>query len=143
MALPSHSQNTLTKKPNRVNTFVNEKGDTMVTMHYEDARILLEDVLNCQYTDNLLTVYKERDSLNNEVITMQKEVLEKMTDEKMNLEQMVENLEKVVYNKDEEIKLKDDIIKQQKREIRKQKIQKIIGYTAAVVLPVLTLLVLM
>lgn len=142
MALPSHSQNTLTNTPTRVKTFINEKGDTMVTMHYEDARILLDDVLNCEYTDSLLTVYKERDSLNNEVITMQKDVITNLSQEKLNLEQIIENLEKVVYNKDEEIKFKDDIIKQQKKEIRKQKIQKIIGYTAAVVLPVITLLLL-
>jgi len=111
----------------------------MVTMHYEDARLLLEDVLNYEYTDSLLTVYKERDSLNTATITMQKDVLMKMSEENMNLEQMNDNLEQVIANKEEEMSIKDDIIKQQKKEIRKQKIQKIIGFSAAVVLPIITL----
>lgn len=139
MALPVHSQITLIKEPSRVKTFIDERGDTMVTMHYEDARILLEDVLNFEYADSLLSVYKERDSLNTQVITMQKDVLMEMSQEKLNLEQMISNFEQVIKNKDSEISLKDDIIKQQKKEIRKQKILKIFGFTAAVVLPILTL----
>jgi hypothetical protein len=142
MGLPSLSQTTSTVQNNRVTTTVNEKGDTLVTMSYEDARVLLRDVLYYEYTDSLLTVFKERDSLNTSVITMQKEVLVILGQQKLNLEQMITNLETVIENKDVEIGLKDDIIKQQKKEIRKQKILKIVGFSAAIVLPILTLLVL-
>ena len=142
MGLPSLSQTTSTGQNNRVTTTVNEKGDTLVTMSYEDARVLLRDVLYYEYTDSLLTVFKERDSLNTSVITMQKEVLVILGQQKLNLEQMITNLETVIENKDVEIGLKDDIIKQQKKEIRKQKILKIVGFSAAIVLPILTLLVL-
>lgn len=139
MALPVHSQN-ISIKQNRVKTYIDAKGDTMVVMAYEDARILLRDVLYCEYTDSLLTVYKERDSLNLSVITMQKEVLVKMGQEKLNLEQMNINLEKIIANKDSEIILKDNIIKQQKKEIRKQKILKFVGIGAAIILPIIVLL---
>jgi hypothetical protein len=141
MAFPSHSQSTLTTKQSRVNIFVTSAGDTMITMSYEDARILLEDVLKYQYADSLLSVYKEQDSLNTRVITLQKDVIVKMTEEKMNLEQIVENLERVIANKNTELALKDDIIKQQKKSIRKQKIQKVIGFSAAIILPIIVLLI--
>ena len=39
-----------------------------------------------------------------------------------------------------EVKDLNDIIKKQKKEIRKQKILKIIGYTAAVALPISTII---
>ena len=143
MALPTHSQNTLTTEPNRIKTYVNEKGDTMVTMHYEDARILLEDLLNCEYSDSLLTVYKERDSLNTSTITMQKSVMDAYVGKISNLEEMNSNLEKVIANKEDELDIKDDIIKDQKREIRKQKILKIIGFTGSIVLPIVTLIALL
>lgn len=142
MVFPSHSQNILTEGPkNRIESFVNQRGDTMVTMHYEDARILLEDVLLYEYTDSLLAVYKERDSLSSKTITLQKDVITKLSKEKMNLEEMNKNLESLIANKEEEITLKDDIIKQQKKEIRKQKVLKIIGFAGAIVLPIVVLLV--
>jgi hypothetical protein len=142
MVLPSLSQTTSIGQKNRVTTTVNENGDTLVTMTYEDARILLRDVLHYEYSDSILLVYKERDSLNISTITMQKEALVKLGQQKLNLEQMVTNLEMVIKNKDTEIYLKDDIIKQQKKEIRKQKVLKIIGFSAAIILPILTLIAL-
>ena len=142
MVLPLHSQNTLTEE-NRIKSFINEKGDTMVIMAYEDARILLKDVLHYEYSDSLLTEYKVRDSLNSSTIEMQKDVLMKMGEEKLNLEQMNENLNEVIINKDKEIAFKDETIKEQKKEIRKQKFLKIIGFSAAVVLPILTLILIL
>lgn len=140
MVLQSHSQTTCQTEPNRVITYINEKGDTMVSMHIEDARILLEDVLNYQYTDSLLTAYKAKDSLQTNTINMQKTVLMNMGEEKMNLEDMNKNLEQVIANKDEENSLLQVIIKQQKKEIRKQKFLKLVGFTGSVVLPVLVLI---
>jgi hypothetical protein len=112
-------------------------------MHYEDARTLLEDVLHYEYADSLLQVYKERDSLNTNVITMQKNVIDRLNTKNDNLETIVDNLEKVIANKDEEISLNEDIIKQQKKEIRKQKFLKIVGFSGSVILPIITLLVLL
>ena len=136
MGFQSHSQSTSTD--DRVKVSISPNGDTLVTMPYEDARILLNDVLEYEYTDSLLTVYKERDSLNTQTITLQKVVLNKLSMENTNLETMLANLETVIANKDTEMFLKDDIIKQQKKEIRKQKILKIFGLSGSIVLPILT-----
>lgn len=141
MALPGNCQNSSIKS--RVWTYVDSKGDTIVSMGYEDAKILLEDVLQCEYTDSLLKEYEVRDSLNTKTIELQKSVLMKMGQEKLNLEQMISNLEDVVTNKDKELELKDDIIKQQKKEIRKQKTLKILGFAGSVVLPVITVLLIL
>ena len=80
--LQGNSQTSLTVKPSRVITYVNEVGDTMVSMHYEDAKILLEEVLEAEYTDSLLTEYEVRDSLNQRTIELQKDVLMKMGQER-------------------------------------------------------------
>lgn len=143
MVLQSHSQSISTVEPNRIIVYVSEQGDTMVSMYIGDAKVLLEDVLHYQYSDSLLNVYKEKDSLSTNTINMQKDVLMKMGQEKMNLEAMNSNLESIIANKDGEIALKDDIIKQQKKEIRKQKFLKIIGFTGSVVLPIATLILLL
>ncbi len=133
-------QTTSTGEPNRIITYIDEQGDTMVSMYLTDAKILLEDVLHYEYTDSLLTVYKERDSLNTKTINLQKDVLMKMGEEKMNLEQMNTNLENIIKNKDNELGLKDDIIKQQKKEIRKQKTLKILGFAGSIILPIITVI---
>lgn len=140
-ALQSHSQCTLTQE-NRVKTFIDQKGDTMISMHYEDARILLEDVLNYQYTDSILTLYKQKDSLNNEQIVMYKETLVSLTTKVENLETINNNLDSVIVNYEKEIEYKDETIKQQKREILKQKTLKLVGFAGTIILPILTLLLL-
>jgi len=141
MKLQVNSQTTSTTE-NRVKTFINEKGDTLVQMCYKDARTLLNDVLEYQYTDSLLGVYKDRDSLNTKTITLQKETIVKLSLKQSNYETIVENLSDINKNKDDEINFQLDIIKQQKKEIRKQKFYKILSTIGSVVLPIITLLTL-
>ena len=142
MVLPMVSQNISTtgETTKRVNTYINERGDTMVSMHYEDARILLRDVLYYEFTDSLLREYKALDTLNTNKITLQKSLIDNLSQEKMNLETMVTNLELVIANKDTEMVFKDDIIKQQKKEIRKQKFLKVVGFIGTVVVPIIVLI---
>ena len=140
MALPVHSQTTSTEE--RIKSFVNEKGDTMVVMAYGDAKLLLRDVLYYEYVDSLYREYKDRDSLNTNTIAIQKNILDVYAQKITNIEEMNENLNNVIENKDTELSLKDDIIKQQKKEIRKQKRLKILGYIGSVVLPIIVLIAL-
>jgi len=114
----------------------------MVVMSYEDAKLILRDVLYYEYVDSLYNEYKNRDSLNTNTINIQKNVLDAYTQKITNLEEINENLKSIVENKDSELELKEDIIKQQKKEIRKQKRLKILGYIGSVVLPI-TVLILM
>jgi len=137
MALPTHSQ-TISK--GEVKTLVNEAGDTLVMMNLEDARIILSDLMECEIVDSLLSVYKEKDSLNTSTITLQKDIIVKLTQKSDNQQLQINNFESILANKDEEVKFKDETIKQQKKEIRKQKFLKILGFTGSIVLPILILL---
>ena len=137
MALPSHSQ-TISK--GEVKTLVNEAGDTLVMMNLEDARIILSDLMECEIVDSLLSVYKEKDSLNTSTVTLQKDIIVKLTHKSDNQQLQINNFESILANKDEEVKFKDETIKQQKKEIRKQKFLKILGFTGSIVLPILILL---
>ena len=140
MGLQSNCQTTSFEE--RVKVTINQKGDTLVEMHYNDAKVLLEDVLHYEYADSLLTKFKKRDSLNTEKITLQKTQLDNLTQQNTNLQQMLENFDSVIANNDKEKELLEDTIKQQKKEIRKQKFLKVVGFSAAVILPILTLLAL-
>ena len=67
MVLPAVSQTTLN---GNIESLVNDKGDTLIVMHLDDAKMLLTDLLECEVTDSLLNVYVERDSLNKEKIIL-------------------------------------------------------------------------
>ena len=141
MVLPVHSQTTSTEE--RIKSFVNTKGDTMVIMSYEDAKLLLNDVLYYEYVDSLYHEYKGRDSLNANTIAIQKNILDVYAQKVTNFEVMNTNLNSVITNKDTELLLKDDIIKQQKKEIRKQKRLKILGFIGSVVLPIVVVILIL
>lgn len=139
MVLHVKSQN-ISIRENRVRTVVNEKRDTLVQMSYKDAKIILTNLLECQYTDSLLSAYIVKDSLNKESIIIQKDIINKLTNKTNNLQRIVDNLSQIIENKDSEIEIKNKIIKEQKKEIRKQKTYKIIGITGSIVLPILVLI---
>lgn len=132
--LQGNSQNTLTVKPSRVQIFVDTHGDTMVIMSHEDARILLHDLLDYQYTDSLLTEYEKRDSIQNNKIELNLRLINNLTSEKINLETIVTKLERVNGNNSVII---DDL----NREIKKQKRFKFLGITGSIVLPILTYII--
>ena len=139
MILPIHSQ---TISRGEIQEIVNSNGDTLVIMHLEDARIILNDLLEYEVTDSLLTAYKEKDSLNINTISLQKDVIFKLVEKSENQQYQIENFQEVLNHKNEEIALKEDTIKQQKKEIRKQKFFKLVGFTGSIILPILTLLAL-
>jgi len=136
MVLQMNSQNTST----RVQALVNSKGDTLIQMSLADAKIVLSDVLGKQYSDSLVKIYTLRDSIQNNVIILQKEALILMSEKFNNQKTISDNLNQVLANKDTEITLLNETIKKQKKEIRKQKFLKVLGFTAAVVLPITTMI---
>ena len=139
MILPIHSQ---TISRGEIKETINSDGDTLVIMHLEDARIILNDLLEYEIADSLLTVYKEQDSLSKETITLQKDIIFKLVEKSDNQQVQIDNFQTILDHKNEEIELKEDIIKQQKKEIRKQKFFKLIGFTGSIILPILTLIAL-
>ncbi len=139
--MPVNSQITL--KKGQVKAFVNETGDTLIAMRLDDARTILTDVLNYQIADSLVKEYEGKDKEKSKIIILQKEAIIKLTEKSENQELQIANLEEIIKNKDTEIGYKDDIIKQQKKEIRKQKLLKIVGFSGAIILPVVTALLLL
>ena len=140
MILPIHSQTILRGE---VKEIINSNGDVLVVMHLEDARIILNDLLEYEIADSLLTVYKEKDSLNTNTISLQKDIIFKLVEKSDNQQSQINNFQKILDNNKQIIQYKDDTIKHQKKEIRKQKLQKILGFSGSVILPILTLLVLL
>lgn len=130
-------------KPQRVKTVVNSVGDTLIEMSLADAKIILADIIDKQIADSMLSVYEFRDSISQNTIQIQLKQIKILKEKVVNCETIITNLNEMLSNKDKEIDLLNETIKKQKREIRKQKILKIIGFTSAVVLPVVTLGVLL
>lgn len=139
MTLPILSQ-TISK--GEVKTIVDDGGDTLVIMNLEDAKIILNDLLEYEIADSLLTVYKEKDSLNTQTITLQKEVIFKLMEKSDNQSDQIKNFQKLIDNKNEELGHKDDTLKQYKKELRKQKLLKFLGFGGSVILPIIAILIL-
>ncbi len=140
MILPIHSQ---IISRGEVKETINRRGDTLVIMHLEDARIILNDLLEYEIVDSLLTVYKEKDSLNTNTISLQKDVIFKLAEKSENQQTQINNFQTLLDNKNQELLFKDDTIKLQKKEIRKQKLLKILGFSGSIILPILTLIALL
>ena len=139
MILPATSQ---TISRGEVKEIINSDGDTLVLMNLEDAKIVLSDLLEYEIVDSLLTVYKGKDTLNTNTITLQKDVIVKLTQKSENQQSIIDNFEQILANKNTEIDIKNQVIEQQKKEIRKQKALKIVGFIGSIVLPIITLIAL-
>ncbi len=138
MVSPTLSQ-TISK--GEVRTIV-KNGDTLVIMNLEDAKVILNDLLEYEIADSLLTVYKEKDSLNTNTITLQKEVIFKLMEKSDNQQSQIDNFQQILDNKNSELGMKEDTIKQQKKELRKQKLLKFLGFGGSVILPIIAILIL-
>jgi len=123
-----------------VREIINTKGDTLILMHLDDARIILIDLLEYEIADSLLLAYKEKDSLCQEIIEMQKDIFIKLSIKSDNQQSMIDNFEEILSNNKKEIELKDKVIKTQEKEIKKQKRLKIVGFIGSLLLPIITLI---
>jgi len=139
MILPLTSQ---TISRGEVKEIINSNGDTLILMNLEDAKIVLSDLLEYEIVDSLLTVYKEKDTLNTNTISLQKDVIVKLTQKSNNLQAIVDNFEGILQNKNIEIDIKTQIIDHQEVEIKKQKRLKVVGFIGSILLPILTLIAL-
>ena len=95
-----------------------------------------------EVVDSLLLIYKEKDSLNTNTITLQKEIIVKLSQKSQNQQIQIDNFQTILDNKNEELGLKEDTIKQYKKKLRKQKFLKFLGFGGSVILPIITFLLL-
>lgn len=132
------SQTTLTKEP-RVQTLINQKGDTLIQFHIKDARILLVDVLDKQVLDSIVEVYKVRDSISQNQIQLYVKDVRLLQEKSANKDKENANLNKIIELRNTEIADLNKTIKQDKKEIRKQKFYKVLALISAIALPILVL----
>ena len=140
MTISSITSQTISK--GEVREIINTKGDTLILMHLDDARTILSDLLEYEIADSLLLAYKEKDSLCQDIIEMQKDIFVKLSLKLDNQQSIIENFEEILSNNKKEIKLKDKVIETQKKEIKKQKRLKIVGFIGSILLPIITLIAL-
>lgn len=124
----------------RVNSFVNTNGDTLIEMTLADARVVLIDLLEKQTADSIINVYEKRDSLSISTIMLQKKEMLLLQQKAINNGMVVTDLNDIISNKNKEIVLLNDVIKQQKKQLFKQRVLKVIGFSAAVILPILVIM---
>ena len=115
--------------------------DTLIQMKLSDAKIVLGYILDGEIADSIVNVYKVRDSINTDIISMQLNQIQALQTKCANRDEKIKNLDTLLKNKDVEVADLNATIKQQKKEIRKQKIIKTLALVGDVVLPVATLLV--
>ncbi len=124
----------------RVTTVVIDN-DTLIQFKLSDAKLILADIIEKEYLDSLITAYQVNDSLKDISIGIQYSVISDLKEKNATQLKIIDNMIIIDIDKDKEISLLNKIIKAQKKEIRKQKIYKIIGFTAAVALPIIVLII--
>ncbi len=109
-------------------------------MTLADAKTILIDVVGKQRSDSIISVYVQRDSISSSIIALQKSEIKLLQQKAMNDGLLVNNLDVVVANNNKIVSDLNDVIKQQKKEILKQKFLKVVGFTAAVAIPILMII---
>jgi hypothetical protein len=127
------------REQNSVRAIVNEKGDTLIEMSLNDAKVVARLLLEKEFHDSLLVEYIGKDSVNTNIITLQAMEIFLLEQKQKNNEDINGNLNEIIRNKDRQIYVMDEIINVQHKEINKQKRWKVFGFIAAAVLPVATL----
>lgn len=138
MTFQTLSQTTSIKEP-RVKTLVNAN-DTFIVFKLNDAKDLLTDVLIKVKNDTLISEYEHIDSLKSIKIGLQDTIIEYLKLKIVQQEKIERNLNAVIENKDLEVAILNGTIEKQKTEIKKQKFYKLIGFTAAIALPILVII---
>lgn len=131
------------KEQEKIQSVINQHGDTLIQMSLADAKFILKVVLEKEVNDSLLNTYTTIDSLTKNKVILLTEKVEVLEIEKQNLKDIVVNLNSIITNKETESQILNDVIKKQKTEIRKQKIIKIVALVGDVVLPVTVFLAVM
>jgi hypothetical protein len=138
MLLQVHSQ--ALSKNQRIKVIVTERGDTALQMNISDARIVLGLLLEKEVNDELLVKYIERDSLNQNLVTISNQKMMGLQNSNDILNVIIDNLNKKSSNDEAMIKELRNEIRKKEKEIKKQRVLKTLGFIGCVILPVLTLL---
>jgi hypothetical protein len=127
------------QEQNSVRAIINEKGDTLIEMSLNDAKVVARLLVEKEFHDSLLVEYIGKDSVNTNIITLQAMEIFLLEQKQKNNEDINGNLNEIIRNKDRQIYAMGEIMNVQHKEINKQKRWKVFGFIAAAVLPVATL----
>jgi len=130
------SQNTL-KKENRVTTIITKQGDTLIQFKLSDAKLILSDVLNKKVSDSLVEVLIDRDIMNRGVVELQLSEINALVKKNNKKAVEISNNEKMLVNYQIITKELEVEIIGYKKEVKKQSSLKVLGFSAAILLPII------
>lgn len=127
------------KKP--VSVFVNERGDTLIQFNnLSDAKLILGDLLDKEVMDRLLNKYENKDQIKTAIIILQTKEIRNLQKENENNKLILTNYKLIELNNGKEIEQLKKDIKDKDKKIRNLKIFNRIGYSLAIALPIITLI---
>lgn len=136
MALQGNSQNTFEKDVK----VLTENNDSLIQIYLNDARdIILRDLKDYKILDSLYKKSLIQNKVYLKVLRDQMKVTDDLKTKNFNNETKIHNLELVIEGDSIMNSNNQETIKKQGREIRKQKFLKVVGFVAAVALPVAVL----
>jgi len=112
-------------------------------MHIDDARLILGDLLDYEQVDSLLNTYEKQDSVNIEIINKQELVILTQTADIADYKIQIDNYKKLMNNKDSELGILLERIEVLEKEVRKQRRQKRLAIIAAIVGPIITVILIL
>lgn len=128
---------------NSQNTFerdvkvLTENNDSLIQIYLDDARdIILRDLKDYKILDSLYKKSTIQNKVYLKVLREQMKVVDDLKTKNFNNETKIHNLEMVIKGDSIMNSNNQETIKKQSREIRKQKFLKVVGFVAAVALPV-------
>jgi len=112
-------------------------------MHIDDARLILADLLDYEQVDSLLNAYEKQDSVNIAIINKQKLVIKTQSDDIADYKIQLGNYKSLMNNKDSELNILLERIEVLEKEVKKQRRQKRLAIIAAIVGPILTVVLIL
>lgn len=131
MVLSASSQNTSNVESNSDSV---ESDTITLKLHRDDAKLILNDLLNYEITDSLLESYIEKDSINMQIINEKNIIITSLEEDVKDLKIITNKQTEIILNKDLEIEILN-------KEVKKQKRHKIFAIVGACFTPILTLLI--
>lgn len=134
--MQGNSQNTFEKDVK----VLTENNDSLIQIYLNDARdIILRDLKDYKILDSLYKKSLIQNKVYLKVLRDQMKVTDDLKTKNFNNETKIHNLELVIEGDSIMNSNNQETIKKQGREIRKQKFLKVVGFVAAVALPVAVL----
>lgn len=133
---------TLNAQDNKsVSVFINEKGDTLIQFNnLSDAKLVLGDLLDKEVMEKLLNKYENKDQIKTAIIILQTKEIRNLQKENENNKLILTNYKLIELNNGKEIEQLKKDIKDKDKKIRNLKIFNRIGYSLAIALPIITLI---